>query len=99
MCAESVDLPGASHVERLVVDTSIPPRDADDAGNVVVKGSLVDPPVEPWPYRAPPEPEPKSSGALEIELRPYHDWGNRGPATMRVWLPAEQPDTPSEGGS
>ncbi|MFI6600237.1 hypothetical protein ACIBHX_28670 [Nonomuraea sp. NPDC050536] len=21
---------------------------------------------------------------------PYHRWGNRGPATMRVWLPTPQ---------
>ncbi|MFC3688003.1 glycoside hydrolase family 127 protein [Aquipuribacter hungaricus] len=24
---------------------------------------------------------------FDVVLRPYHDWANRGPATMRVWLP------------
>jgi uncharacterized protein len=22
-----------------------------------------------------------------VALRPYHSWGNRGPTTMRIWLP------------
>jgi hypothetical protein len=24
---------------------------------------------------------------VEVPLVPYHDWANRGPSTMRVWLP------------
>ena len=28
-----------------------------------------------------------SQPAHDVVLRPYHTWGNRGPATMRVWLP------------
>jgi DUF1680 family protein len=29
------------------------------------------------------------SGGSEIPLRllPYHQWANRGPSTMRVWIP------------
>ena len=27
------------------------------------------------------------SGAVEVALTPYHDWANRGPSTMRVWIP------------
>jgi uncharacterized protein len=26
-------------------------------------------------------------GERPLDLIPYHRWGNRGPATMRVWLP------------
>jgi hypothetical protein len=22
-----------------------------------------------------------------VALYPYHDWANRGPSTMRVWMP------------
>jgi DUF1680 family protein len=25
---------------------------------------------------------------VDVPLIPYHDWANRGPSTMRVWLPA-----------
>ena len=28
------------------------------------------------------------STPLDVRLTPYHDWGNRGPSTMRVWIPA-----------
>jgi multiple sugar transport system substrate-binding protein len=24
---------------------------------------------------------------MGLDLIPYHDWANRGPSTMRVWLP------------
>jgi DUF1680 family protein len=24
---------------------------------------------------------------VDVALIPYHDWANRGPSTMRVWLP------------
>jgi DUF1680 family protein len=26
----------------------------------------------------------------EIPMLPYHAWANRGPATMRVWLPTTE---------
>ncbi|WP_214414416.1 glycoside hydrolase family 127 protein [Sphaerisporangium fuscum] len=37
-----------------------------------------------WPYG-----DGDADGGREATLRlvPYHRWGNRGPATMRVWLP------------
>ncbi|SEU43286.1 glycoside hydrolase family 127 protein [Nonomuraea wenchangensis] len=39
-----------------------------------------------WPYGH--EPDGRPSGAdAGLRLVPYHRWGNRGPATMRVWLP------------
>ncbi len=25
---------------------------------------------------------------IELTLTPYHSWANRGPSTMRVWIPA-----------
>lgn len=28
-----------------------------------------------------------SGAAVEVPLVPYHSWGNRGPSTMRVWIP------------
>ncbi|MFI6636542.1 glycoside hydrolase family 127 protein [Nonomuraea fuscirosea] len=38
-----------------------------------------------WPYGA--ADAPGDGGDVRLRLVPYHRWGNRGPATMRVWLP------------
>jgi uncharacterized protein len=84
MCAES-EVPGAADIAALRVDPSTPPRE-DDGGSVVVSGRLIDPPDWSWPYAA----EPAASGGdiVEVPLIPYHQWANRGPSTMRVWLPS-----------
>ncbi len=42
-----------------------------------------------WPYGA--ADAPGDGGDVRLRLIPYHRWGNRGPATMRVWLPAIPP--------
>ncbi|MFG1754197.1 hypothetical protein [Streptosporangium sandarakinum] len=34
-----------------------------------------------WPLRGP-------VTAATLRLIPYHRWGDRGPVSMRVWLPA-----------
>ena len=51
-----------------------------------------DPPAASRLGRAPPYGDAPgfSDGAPTItaELRPYKDWANRGPSTMRVWMPA-----------
>jgi hypothetical protein len=84
LCAESVDLPGDADVDAVRVDASTAPVDRD--GEVVVAGALIEPADEGWPYRT-----AGSDGGgrrdAEIVLRPYHSWAERGPATMRVWLP------------
>jgi DUF1680 family protein len=85
LCAESVDLPGERHVDTVCVDPSVPPRDDGD-GRVVVAGSLLDAPDCVWPYVDSPTP-PASSEDAEVVLVPYNSWANRGPSTMRVWLP------------
>ncbi|MFB9717276.1 hypothetical protein [Planobispora longispora] len=39
-----------------------------------------------WPYAS--SPDGRVPGAdVRLRLVPYHRWGNRGPATMRVWMP------------
>jgi hypothetical protein len=44
------------------------------------------PPVsESWPYGLMP-PKAREEG-VEADLTPYAHWANRGPSTMRVWLP------------
>jgi DUF1680 family protein len=81
MCLESVDL--GAPVEDVRVDPSQPPRDHDGAARVLAGTLPVEEPA--WPYGSP---GPAGTPALrEVALVPYHSWGNRGPATMRVWLP------------
>ncbi len=41
-----------------------------------------------WPFGDVAEVTPSADAApMEVDLIAYHGWGNRGPATMRVWLP------------
>jgi DUF1680 family protein len=84
MCAESVDLPGHRHVDLLRVDPSVPPRARDDA--VLVAGALIEPSERAWPYGDDVGAHPGST-PTEVPLIPYYRWANRGPSTMRVWLP------------
>jgi uncharacterized protein len=86
LCAESVDLPDGRHVDGLRVDPSVPPRDQN--GAVVVAGQLIEPADRVWPYGEGAAPDPElDAEPLEVPLIPYHQWANRGPSTMRVWLP------------
>lgn len=102
-CAESVDLPEGNDVDAVRVDTSVDPEDgpggtADTAGTVVVAGEVAQgagPSARAWPYEplghAPQEPPAERTG---IVLMPYHSWANRGPSTMRVWLPTTEEGPP-----
>ena len=93
-CAESVDLPDGHDVDAIRVDPSTPPEDGTD-GTVVAAGQIAAydaQNAETWPYR----PLDTNSGAPSadragITLVPYHSWANRGPSTMRVWLPTVEP--------
>ncbi|MEU8248756.1 beta-L-arabinofuranosidase domain-containing protein [Nonomuraea sp. NPDC048916] len=55
------------------------------AHEVEIAAVLGAPDADGWPYRT--EPDPASGADTTLRLVPYHRWGNRGPATMRVWLP------------
>lgn len=84
-CAESVDLPHGHEVDAVRVDPSARPEGRAD-GSVVVAGEISAPEDRPWPY--PPYGAPPTAGdRTDIVLVPYHSWANRGPSTMRVWLP------------
>ncbi|MWB98115.1 glycoside hydrolase family 127 protein [Agromyces seonyuensis] len=73
---ESVDLAGTAlagvDLADLVVDASVGPREAD--GRVVVTLRRRATAGEPMI-------------AAEAALVPYHEWAERGPSTMRIWLP------------
>ena len=87
LCAESTDLPGDVDVEAIQVDPREPP--SVQGGRVVVQGSIIKADDAIWPYRdygAGPAVGRQDTG---IPLLPYHAWANRGPSTMRVWLPVQ----------
>ena len=94
LCLESVDLAAASaagvevdDVGLVALDAGTPPREVD--GAVVVRLRVLPAGgAGTWPYgdRADP-PSDLGSGLIDVPLVAYHDWANRGPSTMRVWLP------------
>ncbi len=84
LCAESVDLPGERHVDDLVLDPSRPPEDVD--GGVQVHGWLRRHVDDPWPYGAPAT-AGNESEPVTVVLHPYAGWAERGPSTMRVFIP------------
>lgn len=95
MAMESVDLlssvPGAD-ISGVRVDTSEPPLQ-DVTGTRVATLIHENHDLE-WPYVSP---GMEATGSLDSEkpkrerhhvpLVPYHEWANRGPSTMRVWIP------------
>lgn len=83
-CAEE-PAGAAVDLDRLVVATKPAPAYVD--GRVMVRAHWRQEPESPWPYgsgaAAAPEPDEP------LALIPYHDWGQAGLCSMRVWLPAE----------
>jgi DUF1680 family protein len=93
---ESVDLPPGWNVNEITAD----PRTirTDEAGATIDAHRPVVAPGR-WPYLtqaagtefAGTEPAGTEAERATVRLIPYHDWANRGPATMRTWLPLAQP--------
>ena len=79
MCVESLD-PQTS-----LDDLRVDPSQAPEA--TAVKGWFASPGDARWPYRKENEHDAPRSPRV-VPLVPYHRWARRGPATMRVWLPA-----------
>lgn len=82
MALEDVDLPAGVTVDRVTVDTAIHPTRTTRG---VAIGLRVHPEqITDWPFGA----AERSSGVpLQASLVPYFRWANRGPSTMRVWIP------------
>lgn len=85
LCVESVDLPSGGDVDAIRVDPTVPPVDRD--GSVIAKGHLIGPASTGWPYLSGNASTEPRGETIDVPLIPYHDWANRGPATMRVWIP------------
>ncbi|MFC9426976.1 glycoside hydrolase family 127 protein [Streptomyces sp. NPDC056987] len=100
-CAESVDLTDGQEIDVVRVDPSADPEDGPD-GTVVAPGELAvagERSGAPWPYRPLGEAAAPAERAPGIVLVPYHSWANRGPSTMRVWLPTAEPDSTGAAGT
>jgi uncharacterized protein len=82
-CLESTDLGRDVGDARVLVDD--PPLEDDE--QVLVR--LWTSPAEEtdWPYRSQRPTHRIGHEPHLVPLIPYHRWGNRGPCTMRVWLP------------
>ncbi|GEN81625.1 glycoside hydrolase family 127 protein [Actinotalea fermentans] len=92
LCMESVDL--GADVSQVRVDTARPPREHD--GQVVVRATVLDVAKGPWPFAADPVALVRGADAArEVPLLPYRQRANRGPSTMRVWMPVVDPASPT----
>ncbi|GAB4005206.1 glycoside hydrolase family 127 protein [Glycomyces albus] len=85
LCAESVDLPAGADLAGLTVDTGRAPVGLD--GKVTVAARFHQR-VDDWPYGSSPAPD-KDVAEAGLDLVPFHLRATRGPAAMRVWLPAD----------
>lgn len=83
LCAESIDQ--RADVAAIVIDTSAP-LTATPEGGALTWGwlrELSEPAATPYSAT----PQDASMRQSAITLVPYHQWGQRGPGTMRIWLP------------
>ncbi|MEI4273976.1 beta-L-arabinofuranosidase domain-containing protein [Klenkia sp. LSe6-5] len=92
LCVESVDLPGERHVDDLVLDPGRAPEDVE--GGVLVHGWLRQQGDPAWPYGEP-GPGDADGERVAVLLHPYADWAERGPSTMRVFLPVPGAPAPA----
>jgi uncharacterized protein len=83
-CLESTDQEPGVSLEAVAVDVSAALD--DDPHNIVAAGRHVAPASRPWPYAA--DGASRRGEPTRLTFVPYHSWGNRGPAAMRVWVPA-----------
>ena len=85
LALESTDLAplGIDDVGQVVIDPHAPLQESD--GHVSARIRLRAEPSTEWPYGA--ADGTTEADSILIPLVPYHSWANRGPSTMRVWIP------------
>ncbi len=91
MCLESTDLGDSVNVVR--VHTDEPP--VDEGGVVRVHATRLALDEVGWPYGSHDATDGTGvvTGSVDaglVTLVPYHHWANRGPSTMRVWMPTAE---------
>lgn len=85
LALESVDLPGGENVGEMALIGAAEPRERD--GRVWVRIGRRRGGRESWAYQS--SEQRTFAGVATVALVPYHDWGNRAPSTMRVWIPLD----------
>ncbi|KQZ85115.1 hypothetical protein ASD56_01745 [Microbacterium sp. Root166] len=85
LALESVDLTSlrVEDVGRVAIVPGTAPVERD--GRVWVSVTRLPVGEGRWPYGE--EPQSAQTEPVEVALVPYHDWAQRGPSTMRVWIP------------
>jgi hypothetical protein len=89
LCVESIDLPDGHGVDTLRVDPEAGLEVRDD--RVTATGRVIAVGDQPWPYIG--SPTALTGETIPVPMIPYHQWANRGPSTMRVWLPTIEDDS------
>ena len=85
MCLESTDLPEGADTESIAI-VGVRPDDTGRRALVELRPLLPAGATARWPY-VPGGPVAEAPTHFEVPLLPYAQWGNRGPSTMRVWIP------------
>jgi len=85
MCLESIDMPAGTEIDTIVADVGGDLTGTTDQA-IAPSGSLETDDAA-WPYSRSVSSQVDLSGAA-FSMHPYHSWGNRGPTTMRVWIPS-----------
>jgi DUF1680 family protein len=87
LCVESTDVPALPTLDGLAFrpDAALV-RDGEDTVQVAAT-VMVNDDERAWPYGSTGEGADAAAGESTVTLIPYHRWAQRGPSTMRVWLP------------
>ena len=95
-CAESVDQTPPATLDSVSVDVAAAPAERPEPAlgpqvvAVEVPATAHPAPADAgWPYTTP-DGDRSAGAAGSLVLVPYHLWANRGPGTMRVWLPSDR---------
>jgi len=86
LCLESTDLPAGVGIDAVRLDVRALPVSEADGARVTAEIVALPGTESDLPY-ASSAPASVGSGPIELSLVPYHRWAERGPSTMRVFLP------------
>jgi uncharacterized protein len=92
LCLESADQPAGLSTESVAIDLAAGIVTSGDGADAVLARRAD--PTTPWPYHSTSTPEPDPHDPVPVHLIPYARWGNRGPSTMRVWIPEHDSTAP-----
>lgn len=88
LCVESRDLPEGIPLESVALDVSVSP--SPDGDGARARAKIVRTPTHAagvLPFGGVPS-DQEMSEEFDLMLVPYHRWAERGPSTMRVFIPA-----------